>query len=394
MKKIFTLGFAKKAVLVLFVFFGVSLGFKLDFGKKNSANPLPIRLNVSHLQPLHASADNWGFVRGSATWARGNSLFMDELIYNIQQVFPVGSTVDITAPLVSNGQTFTARVILNDPSGAKIPAITPTTIQIGRTVQYPNYFGLKDASNNMALQFYFTDNPRTDSRGAAGYYRLDRLNPTEFPGASAIIETYVTDPAVTPVADPLFIQTYSWSGPLGNSSFSQAVKAGRVILEEMDNGDVFCFKTVVKVSGTYDYTSGTDGAGVGLCPAASSYEYYKLAYSQNLTGALTVTAKSGWEDNAVSNNSTFCGLLNINYGLFNVNGFVADGVASGTITSNYPDYIAASRVDGLYARIGTLGKSGGDGTTTSPQYSVWDDTQKGTIDSVEGWLTTFPAAPL
>lgn len=77
-----------KKLLFLFalvVFLGLGLSFRSDrvpfFVREDSPKPFPIRLEL--LQPLKANADNWGFVRQSATWARGNSLFMDELIAGI-----------------------------------------------------------------------------------------------------------------------------------------------------------------------------------------------------------------------------------------------------------------------------------------------------------------------
>ncbi|WP_207761482.1 LIC_12337 family protein [Leptospira perolatii] len=381
----------QRILILLLVFFGVSIGVRYDIGKDHKRVELPFSVDVSLLTPLKANADSWGFVRGSASWARGNSLFMDDLIFNIQRVFPVGTSLDLTTSIPINGMMFTVRVILNDPS-SKIQPITPTTLTT--TVLYPNYFGLTDPNGQPALQFYFSDNPRTDSlkRGAVMYYRLDRLNPFFETGKTALIESYVVDPTSTP-KDPLLIQTYSWAGALGTDAVGQKIKGGRVILEEMDNGALFCFKAVVRLGGDANILPVFPNEA--LCPPGTADEYYKLAYSQQLTGDLNVTAKSGWEEGAITpNDAVICPASviaqNLNYGLFNFFGFVNDHVASTAIPADFP---AASRVDGLYARIGTLGKTGGDGTTTAPASSVWDDTQKGTIDGLSAALAAFPTPP-
>ncbi len=226
--------------------------------------------------------------------------------------------------------------------------------------------------------------------GAVLVYQLSRLDPTRWSGATAIIESYVVQPVITGFPNQGLIQTYSWKGPLGSDALGQDVDTGRVVLEEMDNRTVFCFKSVISFGGTTDLVpinAGTQALGYahnqGLCPGAGR-EYYKLAYSQKLDGNLNVTAKAGLEQltitsgQAVTCNTTVNQFLNFtpSYGLFDFNGLIAEGVAANAIPS---DFIQAIRVDGLYDRVGTVGKSG---ATISPAGSSWDTLTKAYIDSI------------
>ncbi|EMO52001.1 LIC_12337 family protein [Leptospira noguchii] len=376
-------------IFALVAFLGLGLSFRSDrvpfFVRKDSPKPFPVSLEL--LQPLKANADSWGFVRQSATWARGNSLFMDELIAGIRKTFPAGSTANITlANQNFNGQSYTLRLKLNSGDVSYQPST------LGSAASYTNFFELRSSSDNQpALQLFFDDDPRNSSGdGAVLVYQLSRLDPTQWVGATAIIESYVVQPVITGFSNQGLIQTYSWKGSLGADALGQDADTGRVILEEMDNRTVFCFKSVVSFHGTTDLVpinAGTQSLGYGhnqgLCPGAGR-EYYKLAYSQKLDGSLNVTAKAGLEQTTITSgqaitcNSTVNQFVNFApaYGLFNFNGFVSEGVAANAIPS---DFIQATRVDGLYDRVGTVGKSS---ATTSPAASNWDTLTKAYIDSI------------
>ncbi|PKA15454.1 LIC_12337 family protein [Leptospira haakeii] len=385
-----------KVVLALLVFFGITAGFKFNSGAKKENAQFPLSLKFKLLQPLHASADEWGFVRQSATWARGNSLFMDDIIAGIQSntllvLLASGNTVTATnLSLGDGGGVFDVRLTLAN-SGSEFQ---PSSSVYNTPKTFSNYLELKVAvTSNMALQFYWDDNPRlAGGDGALLIYNLARIAPSEWT-AQATIESYVYMPDA--VGDSTYsslypnqglIQTYSWAGPLGtDSELGLHAQRGRVILEEMDNQTVFCFKTVVRVDGTTNLLPLTF-PNKALCPSGNADEYYKLAYSQKLTGNLNVTAKSGWEEGAVTYpatapTDTLCGLItNLNFGLFDMNGFVRDGVDSSAIPS---DYVPALRVTNLYGRIGSQGKSGaGDGHGVT-----WDDTSKSTIDGLNTVVT-------
>lgn len=384
-----------KVVLALLVFFGITAGFKFNPGFKKEKNNIPFSLNFKLLQPLHANADEWGFVRQSATWARGNSLFMDDIIAGIQAntllvAAATGNTVTATnLSLGDGGGVFDLRLTLGNSGNEFQPGSSVYTT----TKTFSNYLELKVAGTaNMALQFYWDDNPRlAGGDGALLIYNLARIAPSEWT-AQATIESYVYMPDAvndstynTLYPNQGLIQTYSWAGPLGtDSELSLHAQRGRVILEEMDNQTVFCFKTVVRLDGTTNLFPLTF-PNKALCTSGNADEYYKLAYSQKLTGNLNVTAKSGWEEGAVTYpatpaTDTLCGLIDLNFGLFDMNGFVRDGVDSSAIPS---DYVPAARVAGLYGRIGSQGKSGaGDG-----QGVTWDDTSKSTIDGLNTAVT-------
>ncbi|TGK20362.1 LIC_12337 family protein [Leptospira stimsonii] len=379
------------------LFLGTGLTFRSDrvpfFVREDSPKPFPVRLEL--LQPLKANADTWGFVRQSATWARGNSLFMDDLVFAIRKNFPLGTTANITLPnQILNGQSFTLRLKLN--SGAV--SYRPSTL--GAAASYTNFFELRSTGDNQpALQFFFDDNPRDASGdGAVLLYQLSRLDPVRWSGATAIIESYVVQPVVTGFANQGLIQTYSWKGPLGSDALGQDVDTGRVILEEMDNRTIFCFKSVVSFFGNTDLVTinaGTTALGYahnqGLCPGAGR-EYYKLAYSQKLDGNLNVTAKGGLEQAGITPGQAITCTPTVNqfipftptYGLFNFNGFVAEGVAASAIPS---DYVPSSRVDSLYDRVGTVGKSA---ATTSPATSSWDTLTQAYVDAITVTFATVP----
>ncbi|TGL64156.1 LIC_12337 family protein [Leptospira sarikeiensis] len=386
-----------KIVLALLVFFGITAGFQFRSGAKKGENPIPFSLNVSLLRPLYASADQWGFVRGSANWARGNSLFMDDVIGSIQSnaglVLLASGTNGISQPNFSTttGTSFTISIKLAGSFSASSTAYTGSKT-------FDNYLELKltgsTSPDDIALQFYWDNNPRDpDQDGALVRYRLQMLNPSQDGGSSADIESYVYMPKLTDVKyDPAthnnvvqgLVQVYSWDDKLANDNeISLHARHGRVILEEMDNRTVFCFKALVRIDSTANLVP--SNANAGLCSGSASDEYYKLAYSQKLTGDLEVTAKSGWQEGAItSGDGNLCGLISLNYGLFNVNGFVKDFVSAGSIPSGY---VPATRVDNLYARIGTSGKSGDTGDDMNV---LWDDLRKNTIDNLD---VVFEASP-
>ncbi|AYV57128.1 hypothetical protein EFP84_17510 [Leptospira kmetyi] len=391
----------KKSWVLIFVavlvFLGAGLSFRSDrvsfFVREDSPKPFPVRLEL--IQPLHANADSWGFVRQSATWARGNSLFMDDLIFAIRKAFPLGTTANITlSNQLFNGQSYTLRLKLNSGNVSYQPST------LSAAASYTNFFELRSTSDNgAALQFFFDDDPRdVAGDGAVLLYQLSRLDPTRWSGATAIIESYVRQPVVTGFANQGLIQTYSWKGSLGSDALGQDVDTGRVILEEMDNRTVFCFKSVVSFNGTTDLVTinaGTTALGYshnnGLCPGAGR-EYYKLAYSQKLDGSLNVTAKGGLEQTAITSgqaitcNNTVNQFVNFTptYGLFNFNGFIAEGVAASAIPA---DFIQSTRVDSLYDRVGTVGKSS---ATTTPAGSSWDTLTKAYIDALTINFATVP----
>lgn len=388
-----------KVVLALLVFFGITAGFKFNPGFKKAENHIPFSLNVSLLRPLHATADQWGFVRGSASWARGNSLFMDDVIGSIQSNPGIVFLASQSGGLVQNnfsttsGTDFTISIKLGGTFTASSTAYTGTKT-------FSNYLELRNEGTtgtpDIALQFYWDDNPRDSTQdGALVRYRLQMLNPSQDGGSAADIESYVYSPDVTAggfydtagFPNQGLVQVYSWDNKLSNDNeVGKNATKGRVILEEMDNQTVFCFKTAVRILGTANLVPDFY-PNKGFCNSGSTTnEYYKLAYSQKLTGDLEVTAKSGWEEGAItSGDGQLCSTgVSLNYGLFNMNGFVKDFVDASAIPSSY---VQSTRVDGLYARVGTSGKSGNSGDDKNV---LWDDLRQATIDALD---IVFEASP-
>ncbi|PJZ75352.1 LIC_12337 family protein [Leptospira neocaledonica] len=385
----------KKIALILAIFFGLSIGFRSDRGR-NSSFPISLKFKLLQ-QPLHASATEWGFVRQSATWARGNSLFMDDIIAGIQAnqlLTALAHTQIVSAtniPMGDEGGVFDIKLRLKDNT-SPVPFVVPSSSVFAAQKEFDNCFQLKVAGTSaIALQFFWDDDPRDpDQDGAILLYNLSLLAPNKWT-ATAVIESYVYSPDTTdPKYDPNnihvdqgLVQTYSWAGPLGTDTLAQSVQSGRVILEEMDGGAVFCFKTVVSIKGDADFSSLSPllPANQAFCNTGSAAEYYKLAYSQELTGNLEVIAKSGWEEGGVSSiasaaDDQICDYGSINYGIFDVNGFVKDHILSVNVPSY--DHINVSRVSKLYERIGTPGKSGaGDLMGVK-----WDDLTEGTIQGL------------
>ncbi len=395
----------KKAALIFLLFFGISVGFKFD---KGSNIHFPVSINVSLLKPLHATEDQWSFVRGSASWARGNSLFMDDVIGSIQGNAGIVLLASQSGGIVQHnfstnaGTNFTISIKLGG-------SFTAGSTVYPSTKTFSNYLELRTEgtdgsnSNDIALQFYWDDNPRDSSLdGALVKYRLHMLNPAEETGI-ADIESYIYSPDVTPGGyyDTLgfpnqgLVQVYSWDNKLANDTeLAKNALRGRVILEEMDNKEVFCFKTVVRVEQSANLIPDFF-PNQAFCPGTSGNEYYKLAYSQELTGGLEVIAKSGWEEGAITpvaytNDDTFCSLFTINYGIFDVNGFVKDGVSLASAPTY--EHINATRVSKLYSRIGTTGKSGNPSGTPGVDYDSvqWDDLTKSTIDAIDVQFSTTP----
>ncbi len=136
------------------------------------------------------------------------------------------------------------------------------------------------------------------------------------------------------------------------------------MLEQMDSGTLLCFQSIIR------FTSGTFNCGGDANP-----DYYSLAYSQETSAPFRATARATLANNTIDNTSVsnpVCGLalasLQLNYGQFNGNGFITDGVS--TEISGHPPI---SRVNTLFSRNGTSGKGGANG---------FDDTQKAKIDAL------------
>ena len=284
----------------------------------------------------------WGFVRQSATWGDANSQIVDQLLVSLLNsglLQQTGTFTDTSSTI--NNQSMTIKLT----TGGSFPVSTASSFS--GTLTFSKKFEIwRNSDNAKALELFFDEATALGTNGVLMYYQLNVLAPDEFNGDDVVVESYTFESSEGRK------QTYSWSG--GAIVANGSGEAGRVILEEMDGGTVFCFKAVVKMSGTLNW-----------CPGSNN-EYYSLGYTQRLGGSGETTAKFGYTDNNVDNVGQLCASSNtLIYGLFNSSGFVSDGNSS--VSTDYP---ATTRVDGLFGELNTAGAG------------TWDDSQKATIDGL------------
>jgi hypothetical protein len=296
----------------------------------------------------------WAFVRQSATWGDANSQVVDGLLTGLINTGLLQTPGSYTASTTIETVEFTTRLTV----GEDVTISTASAFTGSRT--YSRRFEMWRSSDNAkALEMFFDSATELGDDGVLLYYQPNVLDPTEFNGDNVVVESFSFQTAQGRK------QTYSWSG--GSIVSGGSSEAGRVILEEMDNNTVFCFKAVVRMDGSLNW-----------CAPGGNPEYYSLGYVQSLLGSGEVTAKFGYLDNDVDNTGQVCGVSNtLNYGLFNSAGFVDDGVASGSVGASYP---LPSRADTLFSEINT----GGAG--------AWDDLRQATIDglNIQFVSTTAP----
>lgn len=289
----------------------------------------------------------WAFVRQSATWGDANSSVIDQLLVSLQSSGALtlsGSYTDVNS--VINNQSMTIRLTVNANE-----TVSTASAFLGSKTFNHKFEIWRNADVAKALEFYFDEATSLGTDGVLLYYRPNVLSPAEFKGDDVVVESYAFDSADGPK------QTYSWSG--GAITAGGPGLAGRVIIEEMDDGTLFCFKAVIKMN-----------SSVNLCPGSNN-EFYALGYTQRLLGLGEVTAKFSYTDNTLDNTGLACGVANpLNYGLFNLGGFVTDGVDSSFFLSPQILYPASTRVDTLFSEINTAGAG------------AWDDTQQATIDGL------------
>lgn len=328
--------------LTLFAFFSIQCD-KADDQTTTSGLVINVPDGVPINSTLNTQAENaWLFVRQSATWGDSNSKIIDNLIVNLMNSGLLTREGTYTDSNVTVGtQAMTVRLTVNASA-----SISGASAYTGSKTFDHKFEIWRNSDNAKALELFFDSVESLTSDGVLMYYQLNVLSPAEFNGDDVIVESYSFQSADGPK------QTYSWSG--GAIVSGGSGQAGRVVIEEMGSGTLFCFKSVVKLSGSLDWCTG------------SNSEYYSLGYTQNLTGEGEVTAKFGFEDNSIDNTGQLCGASNsLNYGTFNQDGFISDG--NSTVGASFP---ATTRVDTLFSEINTVGAG------------AWDDTTKSKIDAL------------
>lgn len=342
-----------------------------------SMSSIPYSIDFHALiSSLYAEENDWGFVRQSAEWARGNGLFIDNIISEIAKnpwLKSPGIKVFENIKFDSGPNLFTIILEINVPQ----TGITSGAYSGTRTFQ--NKMEIRrQPQNDLALQLFFDSTEEITDNGALMYYILAKLNP-DVPvfdkSEQAIVETFLFKKP-----DGFRRQVYTWKNvPASQTSITTA---GRVVLDEVLDGKTLCFRTVVKVDRTVLQTIApitSNPIFLNACGNVSSGDYYYiLSYMQNFQFPFLTTAKFGWTgDN--TRKEGFCGIpsTNKNYGLFNDKGFVKDQVPANQVPSNYPSPNQGEMsVDSAF--IATYTSATGLGYSAPGS----DDTSKAFIDGI------------
>ncbi|PJZ44765.1 LIC_12337 family protein [Leptospira brenneri] len=398
-----------KKLLYCFLFLGVSLQIT-DFNKltrlsreKQLSNLFSkaIHLGIGSEKLWSAtSADNWGFVRQSATWARGNSGIIDSLILSLKNAGYFNN------PGTTRNDVFTNVNLSGFGSATLTIKINIPTANIASTAYTGNktfnhFFEIKKTGASVpSLQLFF-DDPETTlgNDGALVYYRLvDFGNPQFASVGDVITESYTGNDSIYGTK----FQTYTWRNGPENAAWIS--KHGRVVLTEVDAGRQLCFRSVVRL--TFTKLKEVNPAGAtGLdnlktaCNTAqgtgsSDQIYYALAYMQKFDLPFQTTAKATFTM-STARPETICNLpassfpgAKLSYGIFNINGYVTDQLTAGEIPADYPsptvggaDFMSVDEAfNRTYVALGAS-IAGQTGLGTVKQY---EDTSKAFLDAFDG----------
>lgn len=346
-----------KKFLYAVVFFGMSLQIS-DF---NKLTRLDRNQQLIHLfgDAIHlgigsekiwsaTSADNWGFVRQSATWARGNSGIIDSLILALKNAGYFNNASPRNDVLnnvnLSGFGSATLTIKISTPTtGVSSTAYTGTK-------DFNHFFEIKKTgASTPSLQLFFDDpNTTLGNDGALVYYRLvDFGNPQFANVGNVITESYTANDSVYGTK----FQTYTWRNGPENASWIS--RHGRVVLTEVDAGRQLCFRSVVRLTFTKLKEVNPSGAAAldnlkTFCNAAqgtgsSDQIYYNLAYMQKFDSPFQTTAKATFTMSA-ARPETICAIpespsapnVRLSYGIFNINGYVTDQLLAAQVPADYP----------------------------------------------------------
>ncbi|TGM70100.1 hypothetical protein EHQ96_11485 [Leptospira levettii] len=341
------------------------------------------------------SADNWGFVRQSATWARGNSGIIDNLILALKNAGyfnnPTASRTDVLSNVNLSGfGSATLTIKINTPT-----ANVASTAYAGNKT-FNHFLEIKKTgASTPSLQLFFDDpNTTLGNDGALVYYRLVDFGNPQFANVGDVItESYTANDSIYGTK----FQTYTWRNGPENSSWIS--KVGRVILTEVDSGRQLCFRSTLKlnfsklevinpsVTALKNACAITQGAGDSV--------YYILAYMQKFDSPFQTTAKATITKNGTKP-ETICNIsesswdkARLSYGIFNINGYVTDQLTASQVPSDYPspsqggsDFMS---VDDAFIRtyvaLGALA-----GQTAVLQYELSNQAFLDALDTAEGNL--------
>lgn len=340
-----------KKLLLLFLFLSVSFQFS-DFHKQTRKSSHTI-LSEMLAETIHigfgseklwsaTSADNWGFVRQSATWARGNSGIIDSLILALKNAGYFNNPGETRTDVLTNVNlsgfgSATLTIKINTPT-----ANIASTAYTGNKT-FNHFFEIKKTgASTPSLQLFFDDPSTTlGNDGALVYYRLVDFGNPQFANVGDVItESYTGNESVYGTK----FQTYTWRNGPENASWIS--KHGRVVLTEVDSGRQLCFRSVVRLSFTKLKEINPSGAaGLDQLKTAcggSDNIYYVLAYMQKFDSPFQTTAKATFTTLATKA-ETICNLpaasfagAKLSYGIFNINGYVTDQLTADQVPADYP----------------------------------------------------------
>lgn len=346
-----------KKLILLVLFLSVSLQVS-DFHKQTRKSKETLHSEI-FTDAIHlgigteklwsaTSADNWGFVRQSATWARGNSGIIDNLILGLKNAGyfnnPGQARTDVLTNVNLSGiGSSTLTIKINTPT----TGVSSTAY--ANTKDFNHFFEIKKTgASQPSLQLFFDDpNTTLGNDGALIYYRLVDFGNPQFANVGDVItESYTGNESIYGTK----FQTYTWRNGPENSSWIS--KHGRVVLTEVDSGRQLCFRSVVRLSFTklkeINPSNSTNLENLKtFCNArqgtgSSDNIYYILAYMQKFDSPFQTTAKASFSMNG-TRPETICNLLvtsvpsaKLSYGIFNINGYVTDQLDASQVPADYP----------------------------------------------------------
>jgi len=398
-----------KNLLYLFLFLGVTVRFS-DISEKIVMDRIlgltladAMRMNLGN-EPILGEANSWGFVRQSATWARGNSNLMDLLIAALKKAGYFTSTSPVSQTfnnvnLDGLGST-TIRLKLNQ----QLTPITGITASAYSGAKSFNHFLeiTKTGNSNPSLQLFFDDpNTLLGNDGALIYYKLGDWSSTQFTNVGNVItESYTANESSYGTK----FQAYTWKNGPENSSWPSDI--GRVVLTEVDSGKQLCFRSVVRLKfsklAAISPSQTTSINNLKSVCGGSDQVYYGLAYMQKFDSPFYTTAKASISP--LANNGTFpetiCNLSStisgakLSYGIFDLNGFVKDGLTASEVPVTYPSPTVGGTdfmsVDEAFSRTGIDATSIlGSGKPAAKQYEYTSKNYLDSLTSTEGDKLSF-----
>lgn len=303
-------------------------------------DPLDLRIDLSGIQQIDAAENAWGGVRQSVTWANNNGALIDSLLTALNNNgffnLPNGTYTRINVNL----GTFTAKMRLDKNASATYNV--PCSACPGTPPSFKHRMILwRQSDDAEAMELYFNDYGEVSGSGAIVIYRTKVINPDQFNGNDTFVESWVYQTSNGNA------QTYSWAnGPLASGG---PTDRARIFLENMENGTLLCVQAVIRLNSTSaaDFRSNAPLAG---CDAGQSL-YYTVAYGQKNASPFETTAKVGiWDHDSYGESKNLCDLDDhqLDFGLFNGNGFIEDGVAAENIPEGFR---SGTAIETLFSRI-------------------------------------------